>query len=199
MNSTENTGAVGRLYAAIAPAVIERAVQQGVEAGVKAGLEQIEAQRQKAKKDRYDRRLYNTRLLLKNYRWFKEHVAEGISTGAQAKESVSGILDEFENIDYNDTMRIESIRKSQQRTAIIIRHIDRMLECYRAICEQSDSPEDLRRFNILKATYIDEPKKSVNEISVTFGVDRRTVYRDINIAIKPITALIFGIDGIKMD
>ena len=208
MKSTENAGAAGFMYASIASRIMERAIQQGVEAGVKAGAEYIEGQRCQAKKDRYDRRLHNTRLLLKNYRRFRAHVEEGISSGQKGVkkpgdkrpvESAISILDDLDEYSYNDSLYIESIKRSQERTAIILRHIDKMMEYYRIDCETNSTDEDIRRYKVVMASYIDEPKPSPQEIAETFGIERRTIYRDINIAMTHLTALIFGIDGLRID
>lgn len=204
MKSTENAGAAGFMYASIASRIMEQAIQQGVEAGVKAGAEYIEDQRRQAKKDRYDRRLHNTRLLLKNYRRFRAHVDEGVSSvkkggGKRPTENAISILDELDEHSYNDSMYIESIKRSQERTAIILRHIDKMMEYYRIDCDLNGTDEDVRRYKVVMASYIDEPKMRPQEIAETFGIERRTVYRDINIAMKHLTALIFGIDGLRID
>ena len=204
MKSTDNAGAAGFMYASVASRIIEQAIQQGVEAGVKAGAEYIEGQRRQAKKDRYDRRLHNTRLLLKNYRRFRAHVNEGVSSekkpsGKRPTESAISILDDLDEFSYRDGLYIESIKRSQERTAIILRHIDKMMEYYRIDCDLNGTDEAVRRYKVVMASYIDEPKISPQDIAETFGIERRTIYRDINIAMKQLTALIFGIDGLRVD
>lgn len=208
MKSTDNAGTAGFMYASVASRIMEQAIQQGVEAGVKAGAEYIEDQRRQAKKDRYDRRLHNTRLLLKNYRRFRAHVDEGVSSGQKGMkkpggkrpvESAISILDDLDEFSYHDGLYIESIKRSQERTAIILRHIDKMMEYYRIDCDLNGTDEDVRRYKVVMASYIDEPKLSPQEIAEAFGIERRTIYRDINIAMKHLTALIFGIDGLRID
>lgn len=198
MKSTDGTGAAGELYASISARVMEKAVQQGIQAGVTAAMDYIEAERKRARKGRQDRRLHNTRLLLKNYRLLKRHTKGAIYNASQAKERAIDILDGLDDYDMNDTLYIESIKKSQERTLIILAHIDQMLELYKAYCYNGGNGEDVRRYGVIMATYIDEPKKSAQEIAGTFEIERRTVYKDITAAITPLTALIFGIDGLKM-
>lgn len=198
MKSTDGTGAAGELYASISARVMEKAVQQGIQAGVTAAMDYIEAERKRARKGRQDRRLHNTRLLLKNYRLLKRHTKGAIYNASQAKERAIDILDGLDDYDMNDTLYIESIKKSQERTLIILAHIDQMLELYKAYCYNGGNGEDVRRYGVIVATYIDEPKKSAQEIAGTFEIERRTVYKDITAAITPLTALIFGIDGLKM-
>lgn len=199
MKSTDNTGAAGLLYACVSSRVMEQAVQQGIDAGVKAAMDYIEAERSKARKGRQDRRLHNTRLLLKNYRLFKRHTKGAIFRADQAKEHAIDILDGLDSYELDDGLYIESIKKSQQRTLIILSHIDQMLELYKAYCYNDGTEEDVRRYGVIMATYITEPKKSAQAIAGTFGIDKRTVYKDIKAAINPLTALIFGIDSLRME
>ena len=52
------------------------------------------------------------------------------------------------------------IKRSQERTAIILRHIDKMMEYYRIDCDLNGTDEDVRRYKVVMASYIDEPKLS---------------------------------------
>ena len=198
MKSTDSTGAAGFLYACISSRVMEQAVQQGIDAGVKAAIEYIDAEHKKARKGRQDRRLHNTRLLLKNYRLLKEHTKGAIFSADMAKERAIDILDGYD-LGMDDNLYIESIKKSQQRTLIILAHIDQMLELYKAYCYNGGTKEDIRRYGVVMAYYIEEPKKSALEIAGTFGIDKRTVYKDIKMAANPLTALLFGIDSLRLE
>ena len=199
MKSTDNTGGTGFLYACISSRVMEQAIQRGIDAGVKAAMEHIRTEREKERKSRQDRRLHNTRLLLKNYRLLKEHTKGAIFRANQARERAVDILDGLNDYEMDDGLYIESIKKSQQRTLIILAHIDQMLELYKAYCYNSGNPENIRRYGVVMATYIDEPKKSALEIAGTFGIEKRTVYKDIKAAANPLTALLFGIDSLRME
>ena len=199
MKSTDNTGATGFLYACISSRVMEQAIQRGIDAGVKAAMEHIRTEREKERKSRQDRRLHNTRLLLKNYRLLKEHTKGAIFRANQARVRAVDILDGLNDYEMDDGLYIESIKKSQQRTLIILAHIDQMLELYKAYCYNSGNPENIRRYDVVMATYIDEPKKSALEIAGTFGIEKRTVYKDIKAAANPLTALLFGIDSLRME
>lgn len=199
MKSTDNTGATGFLYACISSRVMEQAIQRGIDAGVKAAMEHIRTEREKERKSRQDRRLHNTRLLLKNYRLLKEHTKGAIFRANRARERAVDILDGLNDYEMDDGLYIESIKKSQQRTLIILAHIDQMLELYKAYCYNSGNPENIRRYGVVMATYIDEPKKSALEIAGTFGIEKRTVYKDIKAAANPLTALLFGIDSLRME
>ena len=190
MNSRENMGALGTRIANMGQTLMQTAIRTGVAAGVSAAAAHIEEEHRKEA---------NTRLLLKNYRLLKRHTAGAIYNAKQAKEkeSAASILDGLESYTRDDSLYIESIKRSQERTLIILAHIEKMLELYHVWCQQNGTEEDVRRYEVVMETYIREPKKSVQEIAGTFGIERRTVYKDINAAIQPLTALFFGIDAVK--
>ena len=73
-----------------------------------------------------------------------------------------------------------------------LHHIDRMLRFYEYCCTSSRKPEDARRLRVIKALYIDEEKKSMDEIAAAEHVDTRTIYRDHNAALQELSALLFG-------
>ena len=136
--------------------------------------------------------------MLANYRNLKEHVSGAVFNGRKAKESALDILDGLDSFEYEDNYYIGSIKQSQQRTLIILTHIDEMLKLYRISCEQSGKAEEMRRYRILHAAYIAPEKKSAEEIARENCVEKRTYYSDLGNAVKPLSALIFGIDGIRL-
>lgn len=198
MDSKETMGIVAESFACLGTRVLELSIQRGVEVGTRAAMEYLEEEKKAQRKGRYDRRLRNTRLLLKNYRAFKGHAQDAVFNAKQAKESAIDILDGLDDFDFDDDLYIESIKRSQQRTMIILNHIDEMIHYYRISCEESKKPEDLRRYRVIMATYINEEKKSAEEIADEEHIEKRTIYKDINAAIKPLSALIFGIDSLKL-
>ena len=192
-------GESGQAYVTISARIMELALQHGIEAGLKSALEYMEKERKEQRKGRYDRRLRNTRLLLKNYRTFKDHVAGAVFNTKQIRENAIDILDGLDDTYFSDdSLYIESIKKSQQRTMIILKHIDQMLRYYQIDSERSDKEEEMRRYRIIMATYIDDERRSAEEIAYLENVEKRTVYKDITAAIKPLSALIFGIDSLKL-
>lgn len=206
MNSRESPGIVAGQIAVVGVRMLDIAIEKGVAAGVKAATDRIEEERKKERKGRYDRRLHNTRLLLKNYRVLKHHALDAVHTGARANEVISenavDILDDLESMGFrkvDDRLYIESIKRSQQRTRIIIEHIDEMLRYWRIDCEQSGREEALRRYRIVVDTYISDDQMTAEELAQREHIEKRTVYKDIKAAVRPLSALIFGIDGIKQE
>jgi len=197
MNSKE-MGVGTANYIAMGSRIMEIAVQRGTEAGIKAAMDYLTEERKQLKKGRYDRRLRNTRLLLKNYRSFRNYAKNAVYKASQLKENAVDILDGLDEYSFDDSLYIESIKKSQQRTLIILNHIDEMLRYYKIDCEQSGKDEELRRYRIIVAYYINEQRKSAEQIAEDEHIERRTLYKDINMALKPLSALIFGIDSMKL-
>lgn len=181
--------------------VPDNIIKLAAEAGAKAALEAFAQEKKRAQKFQRDRRLHNTKLLLRNYRMFQQHIDQAVYEESQLYENVIasalGILYGFEEKD-DDQLYVESIKRSQARTQIIMQHIDHMLDLYKTFCGQSKNKEDLRRYNVIAAMYISEPAKSVEEIATQEHINTRTVYKDVDAACITLSALIFGIDGLKM-
>lgn len=206
MDSRESPGIAAGQIAVVGVRMLDIAIEKGIAAGVKAATDRIEEERKKERKGRYDRRLHNTRLLLKNYQVLKHHALDAVHTGARANEVISenavDILDDLESMGFrkvDDRLYIESIKRSQQRTRIIIEHIDEMLRYWRIDCEQSGREEALRRYRIVVDTYISDDQMTAEELAQREHIEKRTVYKDIKAAMRPLSALIFGIDGIKQE
>ena len=173
-------------------------IRIAAEAGAKAALETLEKEKKKTLAERHDRRLRNTKLLLRNYRMFKEHISSAVFESTQIiKESAVDILSLM--WESNDTeLFVESIKKSVERTKIIFTHINTMLDLYETYCMKSPKEEDWRRWRVTKSMYIDDDIMTADEIAKRENIDKRTVYRDIDVAVERLSALIFGIDGLKM-
>lgn len=175
----------------------EAIAKMAAEVAAKTALEVFEKERKKAKKEQAYRRLRNTKLLLRNYRMFRDHAAHAVYDVSQIDEDAYAILDLMSS-SYADSDRfVDSIRTSVARTITIVQHIEVMLQLYDVFCFRSANPEEERRYRVIKAIYIDEKPTPIKELAEVERVAERTIYRDIDIACERIAALIFGIDGIK--
>ncbi len=202
MDSKESAGIVAGQVAIIGARMLDIAIQKGVAAGVQAAADRLEEERKRERKGRYDRRLHNTRLLLKNYRALKHHALGAVYTGGKVneiRENAIDILDSLDDERIDDRLYIDSIKRSQQRTEIIIEHIDEMLRYWKIDCEQSGKDEALRRYRIIYDTYIGDDQATAEELAQREHIEKRTVYKDIKAAMRPLSALIFGIDGIRQE
>lgn len=176
---------------------IQEMLNKAAEAGAKAAIELLEKRNHQQEAVHRDSRLRNTKLLLKHYRLFKAHSEEAVFQDEedQDEEEAMEILDLMMNRD--NTLYIESIRKSMRRTRIIVEHIDSTLELYRIFCKQSGRTEELRRYQIIHAMYISQEQTTIQDIAKANGIEPRTVYKDINAACTRLSALFFGIDGLN--
>lgn len=146
---------------------------------------------------RSDMRLHRTDLLMKNYRALYNHCKDAVSEKRKVKNSAIDILDEID--DYiDDELYIESIRKSAQRTIIIVSHVKKMLEIYQILAEKSNDLIQMRRFTAMNMRYVDDTMPTVQRISEYLKIDRSVVYDDINIAFQTFGPLLFGIDSLKI-
>ncbi len=173
--------------------IIELAVAEGV----KAADKRFEALKKKFVSESKDKRLHNTKLLIRNYRMFKAHAEKSVYSAAECEDSVFDILAMMSDNDFSKAeTTVKSIKNSAARTAIMVNHIDAMIEVYETICAKSGIPENNRRCRVLKALYISDETKTVDEIAEAECVDRSTVYRDLKKATQVLSNLIFGIDGL---
>lgn len=166
--------------------------------GAREALKAFEQERKKEYSHRADKRLRNTKLLLRNYHMLKEHAENSVFGRTQMKESALDILESMMSI-YNDEVIIQSIKNSATRTAIIVSHIETMFGLYYSYCDRSINREiDLRRYNVIWDMYMAEDTLSVKEIAEKLSISKDSVYSDLRIGIERLTALIFGVDGLNV-
>lgn len=172
-------------------------IRLAAEVGAKTALSAFEKELRKTQNERTDRRLRNTKLLLRNFRMFKAHAENAIFDASQIDEDAYDIIDLMSDRWNDSEMFVTSIKESVARTVTIVAHIETMLQLYEVFCERSGNPEEGRRNRVIRGMYVDEPAKTIKDLAGEFFVTTRTIYNDIDIACERIAALIFGIDGIR--
>ena len=183
-------------YYVISDEEIGRIIHEASNVAAKKAIQVYESQKEGEQKKRRDKRLRNTGLLLENYRMFKQSADNSIFNSGQIEENAGDILESMMNI-YDDEVVIHSIYRSATRTAVMITHIDSMIELYRAYCyHQSGDYIDLRRVEVMYQTYIADKKRSIGELAIDYNVSANTIYGDLNEAKRRLGALIFGVDGV---
>lgn len=165
------------------------------EAGANAALAAWDKKWQEEKKIQYDTRLWNTRMLLKNYKSLKEFCDKAVCVpkSATATERPVEILESLGQCPKEKY--IESIKSSRERTIAIMDHVKTMLKVYKICCEDSEKEEDGRRYRVLHATYFEKSK--IVDICQAEKIDRSTYYRDNRESSEVLSALIFGADGLS--
>lgn len=172
-------------------------VKLAAEAGAKAAMDRIAEERKNMRKKSSDRRLHNTKLLLKNYRMLKDNAENSVFGRSQMEESAADILTSMMNL-YDDEVIVESIKRSASRTAIIVAHIETMMGLYEAYCSKSGNQIDMRRYEVIYDMHIAEDPMTVKEIAKKHHMSKENVYSDLKISYESLTALIFGVDGLTI-
>lgn len=171
----------------------------GAEVGAAAAIRAVERELNNYRKRGIDRKLHNTKLLLRNYRTLQAHYKHAVfdvDTAEEESEDFVEIMNRF-NSKWDDNMCIESIKESCRRTKIIMTHVNRMLDIYKSACHISDKQENKRRWRVLEKLYLSQQPMSAEEIAQAESIDKRTVYKDIKSCTDDLTILFFGYEGLK--
>lgn len=149
-------------------------------------------------KARHERKRTNIKLLLQKYRDIVKHVDKVVFEAAQVGEDRE-LQDLLELMGGNrgESFRIETMMENVATARLLVDHMNKMLESYRLLCEDSGKDEELRRYRVLYGMYISSEKKIVEEIADAEFVDKSTIYRDVDIASERLAVLFFGVYGLK--
>lgn len=164
--------------------------------GAKAALDKYEQEQQKELSKINDKRLHNIRMLLENYRDFKQCSENATYNVEQAEDSID-FLDLMWDPYNRSDLEVESIKVSAVKTTIMVAHIDGMLKTLEKLSSHNEM--DMRKYNILFDRYIADVPLSINKIAKKYNIERRTVYYDIDTAVARMAKLIFGIDYVLID
>lgn len=171
----------------------------GAEVGAKAAIKAVERERKAYRKQQYDWKYHNTKLLLRNYRRLNAYYENAVFSIDDAEE----IDESFEDImrsmgrPADEEIFVESIQKNYLTTRIIMTHVNKMLDCYEIMCKRSNRQDDARHWRVLEGLYISDDYTTAEEIAKQEHIDKRTVYRDVDICAADLTALFFGVGGIE--
>lgn len=172
----------------------------GAEVGAAAAVKAVERERAKFKKQQYDKRFHNTKLLLRHYRALNEHYRNAVfdvQTAEASDEDFADIMQIMNSTIADEDLYLESIKQSCIRTKVIMAHVNKMLDIYQIMCERSSRAEDKRHWRVLEGLYLAEDYTTADEISRRENIDKRTVYKDIDICAADLTTLFFGVGGIE--
>lgn len=170
-------------------------VRVAAEIATNTALEVYAKEKQKEKRMRADRRLRDTKRLLRNYREIKIHTGDAIASLADvANEDYEFFHNLMED---GDEIEVAAIIRSKARSAIMLAHIDAMIHAYQVISYASVKPEDQRRYRVLESRCLIESPLPIHEIAERENIDTRTVYKDFDAACEKMSALLFGIQWIE--
>lgn len=181
-------------FVALTQEEIEVMMREAALVAAKTAADTFERAHRKEEKEKIDRRLHNTKLLLRNYRTLKESCANSVYE--KTTENVSDMIEEIMTMK-DEKVIIDSIKRSAHRTSLMIEHIDKMLDVFRIYCSKCGDKEK-RQYKVMRAMYITKQKVNVADLSKKFGVSKVTIYDDIKVAEERLSTLFFGIDGLKI-
>lgn len=173
---------------------IQAMITEAALKGATLACENIEKKNAESVKKEKDKRIHNTDLLLKQYRTLRAGCKNAVYM-KNAKIKVDDVLEEIMEAD-NDSVIVESIKKSAERTEIMLNHIDKMIEVFRIYCSKCGEKER-REYKVIKSLYIIKQKKSIKELSKEFKVSDVTIYGDLKSAKEKLSVLFFGINGLR--
>ena len=154
-------------------------------------LEINKKQRDTEEQEEKDRRLRNTKLLLRNYHSFRKYVARK-KMDLFEDEGVTDVR----ALVLNGEDLVKSIKESEQRTLVMIQHLDHALAALKFVCEreEDESKQSSKHYQILKERYIDE--QSIDDIAAKHFINKRSVYKAIDAASERLSILLFGVYGL---
>lgn len=179
----------------------EIGAEKGAEMGAKSVMDAVDSERRKWRNEHFRKRYANTRLLLQHYRSLNEHYSNAVWVDEdEDEEDTDEFIDMMEmmsNRHYSDTVIVDSIKKSSEKTRIIMRHVNKMLTVYKGMCEKSGRDEDARNWRIIQAMYLSPNRVLAEDIAEQEHIHYRTVYKCVDAAVDDLTMLLFGIDAIE--
>lgn len=159
--------------------------KETIEAITKTVIQTWEKEQTKAKNEKKDWRLRNTRLLLKNYRMLEEH-CRGVKVELEAYEEIVYDPEELE---------LHTLMKYKAKTAKMLLYFDEMFKAYGNYCNRAGEATR-RRFQVVDRLYVSNNEMGAEQVAEYFNINTRTVYKDADKAIEELSVFLFGIDSI---
>lgn len=131
-----------------------------------------------------EKKLRNTKDLLKNYRLLENHLDVKLPE-----------LDDDTPLSKYE-LTLYSLLGYRARSKEMLIFINEVLDRYRKICDNG-TPEQHRRYRVIKRLYIDTPAMTRRGLAKLFGVDEATISRDEKKCVQELSVMIFGIDGLN--
>lgn len=113
-------------FVALTKEEVETMIAKAALAGASVAADTLQKAHQKEQKELKDRRLHNTRLLLRNYRMLKESCAKAVYQKEHSEKSTAEVIEDLMSMKASDGVIVNSIKESAERTGIIISHVDRI-------------------------------------------------------------------------
>lgn len=148
-------------------------------------IEVFNAQKEEELQKEKDKRLHNTKLLLKHYHTFRKYV-EDVREKSEPETPIQKLI-------LNEKDIVESVRATTERTVEMVKHLDRAMDALAYICER----EETKHYEILHKRFVEGLQISI--IADEYEINNRTVYKLIDTAAERLATLLFGVYGLKIE
>lgn len=177
---------------------IKKSAEVAAKEAAERAITAVENEHRKYRSERFRKQYANTRLLLQHYRSLNSHYANAVwESDTDEFDEFIDIMELMNGYNYDDVVVVDTIKKSSEKTRIIMRHVNKMLDIFHSQCQKSKYSEDMRHWRVIKGLYLQPEKVSADDIAERENINRRTVYRDVDAAVEDLTMLLFGIDGVE--
>ena len=169
--------------------IIELAAQKAAQ----VTLETLAKQKKKARRERRDWRLHNTRLLLEHLQQRDTHAHKSVYDVRKVLESAQNAPEGVysQQLSGRQDVYLEGLAISAGRTETLVQQTKSMLELYRLQCEKGNA-EKQRRYRVLAAHTLEG--KDYQQIMDEEAISKSTVFRDIDLAVEELSIMLFGAD-----
>lgn len=130
--------------------------------------------------------LYNTRILMEQYREMRQHV----ETAMSETEDLEGT--EYRTFLTGDTAHLDSVRRTRTRTALMLANIDRAMEDLR---KEYEDKGILYKWEAFRLHYIDG--LAYEDVADRLNCGKNTPSRWGKELIKKMSVKLFGVDGVE--
>lgn len=155
--------------------------------------QQLKDQEEKKVKDK---RLRNTKLLLKNYKDFKAYVNR-VEGNVVDRHQTSDVEMTIKDLLVRGEDVVKTIKQSTQRTIMMVGYIDQALDAFKYICEHDPFKDSFRQFEVLHLRYVEGV--TIETIAETFSINERNVYKAIDVAAERLSVILFGVYGLNFN
>lgn len=164
------------------------------EVATKVAMKVFDEQRIAYYKLMRDKKLRNTKLLIRKYRLLKDYSNNAVYDNFADIDGDTEEILSIMGVDMGERRKVQSIQNGVVVTSIIMSHIDTMLDCYKRKCEESSKPEVIRRWREVYSMYLADECMSSQEVADRENVSVSMVYQDLDIVYEDLSSMFFGID-----
>lgn len=157
-----------------------------------------EQKKEKKKREKVENKVAKTKEMLREYRRMKAMLAEEREFSKDEEmdirwKFIQDLMGKASETLSRSEQLIQNSEKRRQENLYCIRRIEKAVEMYGKECEHSESVEAKRRYRELKMMYLSDKVYTMQEIAEIENVSDKTVYKDIGVSCKIVSAYLFGV------